>query len=53
MYENDDDVVRVMLGVSDDPELSTPERRAEIVAWIEQQIDAMAAAATADDATTR
>lgn len=54
MYENEDgDVVRVMLSVSDDPELSTPERRAEIVAWIEQQVDAMVAAATADDATTR
>ncbi|HEX6232642.1 MAG TPA: hypothetical protein VFZ63_05915 [Jiangellaceae bacterium] len=54
MYVNDeDDVVRVMLSVSDDPELSTPERRAEIVAWIEDQIDAMIAAATAEDATTR
>ncbi|HEX6325347.1 MAG TPA: hypothetical protein VFZ72_02150 [Jiangellaceae bacterium] len=54
IYENEDgDVVRVMLSVSDDPDLSTPERRAEIVAWIEQQIDAMIAAATADDATTR
>jgi hypothetical protein len=54
MYENEDgDVVRVMLSVSDDPELSTPERRAAIVAWIEQQIDSMIAAATADDATTR
>jgi hypothetical protein len=54
MYENENgDVIRVMLSVSDDPELSTPERRAEIVAWIKQQIDAMVAAATADDATTR
>jgi hypothetical protein len=53
MYVNDDDVVRVMLTVNDDPELSTPARRAQIVAWIEQQIDAMVAAATADDATTR
>jgi hypothetical protein len=54
MYVNDEDaVVRVMLSVSDDPELSTPERRAAIVAWIEQQVDAMIAAATAEDATTR
>jgi hypothetical protein len=52
--ENEDgDVIRVMLTVNDDPELSTPARRAQIVAWIDQQIDAMVAAATADDATTR
>ena len=54
MYENENgDVIRVMLSVSDDPGLSTPERRAEVVAWIGQQIDVMVAAATADDATTR
>ncbi|HEX6328222.1 MAG TPA: hypothetical protein VFZ72_16770 [Jiangellaceae bacterium] len=54
MYENEEgDVIRVMLSVSDDPDRSTPERRAAIVAWIEQQIDAMIAAATADDATAR
>ena len=32
MYVNDEDVVRVTLTVADDPKLTTPERRADIVA---------------------
>lgn len=43
-----EDVVRVTLTVKGSVEASTPDRRAAVESWIEEQADAMIAAATAD-----